>query len=43
MNNNQPTAVIAIPTYNEADTIGKLIDHLFTHTFTNINNWNLSY
>lgn len=40
MNNNQPTAVIVIPTYNEADTIGKLIDHLFTHTFANINNWN---
>ncbi len=34
-----PIAVIIIPTYNEADSIGKMIDHLFTVTFPIIKNW----
>jgi len=34
-----PIAVIVIPTYNEAGTIGKIIDHLFTLTFPKITDW----
>ncbi len=34
-----PIAVIVIPTYNEAASIGKMIDHLFTVTFPIIKNW----
>jgi len=30
------TAVIVIPTYNEADNIGRMIDHLCTKTFVDI-------
>lgn len=36
---NKPIAVVVIPTYNEADSIGKMIDHLFTITFPKIKNW----
>jgi len=34
------TAVVVIPTYNEAETIGEMVDHLFTETFPLIDNWN---
>lgn len=34
-----PVAVVVIPTYNEAGTIGKMIDHLFSDTFPKIKNW----
>jgi dolichol-phosphate mannosyltransferase len=34
-------AVVVIPTYNEAKTIGKMIDHLFTKTFPLIKNWQM--
>lgn len=34
------TAVVVIPTYNEAGTIGEMIDHLFTKTFPGIKEWN---
>ena len=30
------TAVIVIPTYNEADNIGRMIEHLSTKTFVDI-------
>lgn len=38
--NKQKNAVVVIPTYNEAETIGKMIDHLFTITFPKSPNWN---
>ena len=34
-------AVVVIPTYNEVDSIGKLITHLFETTFPSINLWNM--
>ncbi len=34
-----PVAVIVIPTYNEADSIGKMIDHLYGITFPKIKDW----
>ncbi|EKD53134.1 MAG: hypothetical protein ACD_61C00143G0004 [uncultured bacterium] len=34
-----PVAVVVIPTYNEAASIGKMIDHLFTVTFPGIKDW----
>ncbi len=34
-----PIAVVVIPTYNEAGTIGKMIDHLLTKTFPKIKDW----
>ncbi len=34
-----PVAVVVIPTYNEADSIGKMIDHLFTIIFPKIKDW----
>jgi dolichol-phosphate mannosyltransferase len=34
--NSSPVAVIVIPTYNEADSIGKMIDYLNAHTFKDI-------
>jgi dolichol-phosphate mannosyltransferase len=34
-----PIAVVVIPTYNEAASIGKMIDHLFTETFPGIKDW----
>lgn len=39
MKKNKPVAVIVIPTYNEADTIGKMIDHLFSKIFPKIKDW----
>ena len=38
--NKQKSAVVVIPTYNEAETIGKMIDHLFTIIFPKSPNWN---
>lgn len=35
-------AVIVIPTYNEAGTIGKMIDYLCTKTLPSITNWQIS-
>ena len=32
-------AVVVIPTYNEAQTIGDLVDHLFLKTFPSIERW----
>ncbi|NCP47273.1 hypothetical protein AUJ42_01720 [Candidatus Collierbacteria bacterium CG1_02_44_10] len=37
--NKHPIAVVVIPTYNEAHSIGKMIDHLFTVTFPHIKDW----
>ncbi len=34
-----PIAVVVIPTFNEAGTIGKMVDHLFTITFPKIKKW----
>ena len=34
----KPVAVIVIPTYNEADNIGKMIDYLNSKTFVDIKN-----
>lgn len=34
-----PIAVIVIPTYNEANSIGKMIDHLYSITFPSIRDW----
>ena len=47
--NSNPIAVIVIPTYNEADNIGKMIEHLNSKTFIDIKdkkdnltqNWNM--
>jgi len=46
--NQTQTAVIVIPTYNEIDNIGKMLDYLFTKTFpyihqkkTNQQDWNM--
>ncbi len=36
----KPTAVIVIPTYNEATQTPKMIDHLFKKTFPTIKDWN---
>ncbi len=36
---NKQTVVIVIPTYNEAESIGKMITHLFTKTFPKIDGW----
>lgn len=36
--NTKQTAVIVIPTYNEADNIGKMIEYLNTKTFIDIKN-----
>ena len=38
--NKQKNAVVVIPTYNEAETIGKMIDHLFSVTFPESPTWN---
>ncbi len=40
MKTNTQTAVIVIPTYNEADNIGKMIDYLNTKTFPYIKDKN---
>src|SRR3989338_7303726 len=37
----KPVAVVIIPTYNEAATIGEMIDYLFTKTFPGIKNWQM--
>jgi len=39
--NKVKTAVVVIPTYNEAEVIGEMIDHLFTKTFPKIDNWQM--
>ena len=39
MPNKKQTAVVVIPTYNEADSIGKMIDYLFIKTFPTASNW----
>lgn len=39
MSNKLPVAVVIIPTYNEADSIGEMIDYLFNKTFPNITDW----
>ncbi len=36
------TAVVVIPTYNEAKTIGRLIDQLFTDVFPEVRGWKIS-
>lgn len=36
--NSSPVAVIVIPTYNEADNIGRMIEYLNTKTFVDIKN-----
>jgi len=38
---NKQIAVVVIPTYNEADSIGKMIDYLFTKTFPKIKGWEM--
>lgn len=40
MKNKKQTAVIVIPTYNEIDSIGEMIEHLFTKTFPSVSGWN---
>lgn len=40
-NDNKPKAVIVLPTYNEADNIGKMIDELHNHIFPVIQNWQM--
>lgn len=37
-NNSKPIAVLVIPTYNEADNIGRMIEYLNTKTFVDIKN-----
>ena len=39
MANKKQTAVVVIPTYNEAKVIGKMIEHLFEKTFPKVGNW----
>lgn len=39
MKTSQKIAVVVIPTYNEADTIGVMIDHLFKKIFPLIPDW----
>jgi len=34
-----PLAVVIIPTYNEADSIGKMIEHLMKITFPKVKDW----
>ncbi len=35
------TAVVIIPTYNEAEVIGEMIDHLFSKTFPKVADWQI--
>src|SRR3989344_7278890 len=35
----KPVVVVVIPTYNEVDSIGEMIDYLFKTTFPGISNW----
>jgi dolichol-phosphate mannosyltransferase len=39
MIDTKPTAVIVIPAYNEADSIGPLLDYLFLNTLPTIPHW----
>ena len=41
MSTTKPIAVIVIPTYNEADSIGQMIDYLCTKTFPAITDWQM--
>lgn len=41
MSENKKTAVVVIPTYNEADSIGEMITHLFTEIFPKIDNYDM--
>ncbi len=41
MSEKKKTAVVIIPTYNEAATIGDMIDYLFTKTFPAIKDWQM--
>ena len=41
MRKQKPIAVIVIPTYNEAKTIGKMIDYLFKRIFPSIRGWQM--
>jgi len=41
MKKKKPVAAVVIPTYNEAKTIGRMIDYLFTKTFPSIKNWQM--
>ena len=41
MNTEKQTAVVVIPTYNEAKVIGKTIDYLFRKTFPKIKDWHI--
>ena len=38
---NKPVSVVVIPTFNEVQTIGEMIDHLFKITFPKIKNWDM--
>jgi len=40
--NKDQVAVVVIPTYNEASSIGEMIDFLFTKTFPEIKDWNMN-
>ncbi len=37
----EKTAVVIIPTYNEAEVIGEMIDHLFTKAFPKVKDWQM--
>lgn len=41
MTEKKKIAVVVIPTYNEADNIGKMLDYLATNTFPKIKNWQM--
>ncbi len=41
INKKIPIAVVIIPTYNESENIGKMIDLLCTETFPQIKNWDM--
>ncbi len=41
MNEKTKTAVVVIPTYNEVDSIGAMIDYLFEKTLPDIKDWNV--
>jgi len=41
MDTKRQTAVVVIPTYNEAKVIGKTIDYLFCKTFPKIKDWHI--
>ncbi len=41
MSEKNKMAVIVIPTYNEADSIGKMLEYLFEKTFPSIKDWKM--